>query len=47
MAEAADDGKVRKQEEDYTKDVDDALPKAVAQATVSKRRCSVVPLPHC
>jgi len=27
------DGKIRKQEEDYTKEVDDALPKAVAQAT--------------
>ena len=32
--EAPSDGKVRKQEEDYTKEVDDALPKAVAQATV-------------
>jgi hypothetical protein len=34
--EAKEDGKVRKQEEDYTKEVDDALPKAVAQATVRR-----------
>ena len=32
--EEKSDGKIRKQEEDYTKEVDDALPKAVAQATV-------------
>eukprot|EP00729_Bicosta_minor_P006205 gene6205-16492_t len=33
--EEKSDGKIRKQEEDYTKEVDDALPKAVAQATAS------------
>ena len=35
-----DDGTIRKQEEDYTTQVDDALPKAVAAATVW---CGVLP----
>ena len=33
--EGTDEGLVRKQEADYTEAVDDALPKAVAAATVA------------
>lgn len=36
--EGKDDGKIRKQEEDYTGQVDDALPPAVAKATSGKLR---------
>jgi len=39
--EEKDDGKIRKQEEDYTPQVDEALPKAVALATSGKLREAV------